>query len=176
MSDTVDLNVHQIIATPNHTHFTQCQTIKPPLPFHNHSPLTKHPFIMIALVLLLFTLLLPSTLTLLPPAPPALPALPESSLTRYSRHLLLPTFGLENQKILSKSRVLVCGAGGLGSPLLQYLAAMGVGKLGVIDGDTVDLSNLQRQIIHGEGTVGVNKAVSAKKRIMEVRRRCVERK
>ncbi|GMH78822.1 hypothetical protein TrVE_jg3423 [Triparma verrucosa] len=99
---------------------------------------------------------------------PPLPQLPESALSRYSRHLLLPTFGIDNQKVLSKSRVLVVGAGGLGSPLLQYLAAMGVGVLGVVDGDTVDVSNLQRQIIHSEGTVGVNKAVSAMKRITEI--------
>lgn len=114
-----------------------------------------------ALFIGVVTLLLPTTHTLMTPP---LPQLPESALSRYSRHLLLPTFGIDNQKVLSKSRVLVVGAGGLGSPLLQYLAAMGVGVLGVVDGDTVDVSNLQRQIIHSEGTVGVNKAVSARKR------------
>jgi molybdopterin/thiamine biosynthesis adenylyltransferase len=71
-------------------------------------------------------------------------------LTRYSRHFILPEIGEEGQKKLLRSKVLLIGSGGLGSPIALYLAAAGVGTLGLVDFDTVDLSNLQRQIIHSE--------------------------
>jgi molybdopterin/thiamine biosynthesis adenylyltransferase len=81
---------------------------------------------------------------------------------RYSRHILLQDVGVEGQEKISKGKVLVIGAGGLGSPALLYLTAAGVGTIGVIDGDTVDLSNLQRQVIHSTPTVGMPKVLSAK--------------
>ena len=91
----------------------------------------------------------------------ALPPLvePAAELTldevrRYSRHLIIPDVGMEGQKRLKNARVLVIGAGGLGSPALLYLAAAGVGTLGIVEFDTVDESNLQRQIIHGQSDVG----------------------
>jgi sulfur-carrier protein adenylyltransferase/sulfurtransferase len=87
---------------------------------------------------------------------------------RYSRHLIIPDVGMDGQKRLKNARVLVIGAGGLGSPALLYLAAAGVGTLGVIDFDVVDESNLQRQIIHGQSDIGKSKAVSAKESIAEV--------
>ena len=87
---------------------------------------------------------------------------------RYSRHLIIPDVGMEGQKRLKNSRVLVIGAGGLGSPTLMYLAAAGVGTLGIVDFDTVDESNLQRQIIHGQSDVGKSKAESARESIAEV--------
>ena len=85
----------------------------------------------------------------------------DQELLRYSRHILLNEFGVEGQERLSQSRALVIGAGGLGSAALMYLASAGVGHLSVADGDCVDLTNLQRQVIHREDTVGLNKAVSA---------------
>ncbi|MCL5097991.1 MAG: molybdopterin-synthase adenylyltransferase MoeB [Candidatus Omnitrophica bacterium] len=81
---------------------------------------------------------------------------------RYSRHLLLPEVGMAGQKKLRAARVLCVGAGGLGSPALLYLAAAGIGRIGIIDGDTVDPTNLQRQIIHGTPDVGRRKTASAK--------------
>ena len=69
-------------------------------------------------------------------------------INRYARHISLPDVGIEGQRLINKSRILVIGAGGLGSPVLLYLAAAGVGEIGIIDDDLVDLSNLQRQIIH----------------------------
>jgi len=87
---------------------------------------------------------------------------------RYSRHLIIPDVGMVGQKRLKNARVLVIGAGGLGSPALLYLAAAGVGTLGVVDFDTVDVSNLQRQIIHGQSDIGKSKAISAKESIAEV--------
>ena len=84
---------------------------------------------------------------------------------RYARHLVLKHFGLEGQLKLLNSRVLIIGAGGLGSPIALYLAAAGVGTIGIADGDDVDLSNLQRQIIHSTEDLGVPKVLSAKKRI-----------
>ena len=87
---------------------------------------------------------------------------------RYSRHLIIPDVGMEGQKRLKNARVLVIGAGGLGSPALLYLAAAGVGTLGIVEFDTVDESNLQRQIIHGQSDVGRSKALSAKESIAEV--------
>jgi len=83
-------------------------------------------------------------------------------ISRYSRHLLIPDVGLDGQKRLKNSKVLVIGAGGLGSPVLLYLAAAGVGTLGIIDFDVVDESNLQRQIIHGQSDIGRLKSRSAK--------------
>ncbi|MBM3497129.1 MAG: HesA/MoeB/ThiF family protein [Armatimonadetes bacterium] len=85
----------------------------------------------------------------------------EEQVERYSRHILLKEVGVEGQRRLLGSSALVVGAGGLGSPIIQYLAAAGVGRLGIADGDAVELSNLQRQIVHGTADVGKPKAVSA---------------
>jgi len=98
---------------------------------------------------------------------------PAESLTidevrRYSRHLIIPDVAMAGQKRLKNSRVLAIGAGGLGSPTLMYLAAAGVGTLGVIDYDVVDESNLQRQIIHGQSDIGRSKAESARDSIREI--------
>jgi len=87
---------------------------------------------------------------------------------RYSRHLALQEFGLENQLKLKRAKVLVVGAGGLGSPILFYLAAAGVGTLGIADGDTVDLSNLQRQILFTLHDIGHNKATAARARLAQL--------
>ena len=87
---------------------------------------------------------------------------------RYSRHLIIPDVAMAGQKRLKAARVLCVGAGGLGSPALMYLAAAGVGTLGVIDYDTVDESNLQRQIIHGQSDVGRPKAESARDSVREI--------
>lgn len=92
----------------------------------------------------------------------------DNQLLRYSRHILLPKIGYEGQEKLVNSHVLIVGAGGLGSPVALYLAASGVGKLTICDFDTVDLTNLQRQIIHTTASVGVNKAVSAQQSIYEI--------
>lgn len=89
----------------------------------------------------------------------------KAQLDRYSRHLLLPGVGAAGQQRLLDAKVLVVGAGGLGSPLLLYLAAAGVGTLGVIDDDRVELSNLQRQVLHGTETLGSPKVVSAAARL-----------
>ncbi|MBC7973314.1 MAG: molybdopterin-synthase adenylyltransferase MoeB [Verrucomicrobia bacterium] len=91
---------------------------------------------------------------------------------RYSRHLILPEVGLEGQKRLKAASVLCIGTGGLGSPLLLYLAAAGVGRIGIVDFDTVDFSNLQRQVIHGTSWVGKPKIESAKDRILEINPYC----
>ena len=91
---------------------------------------------------------------------------------RYSRHLILPEVGLEGQKRLKAASVLCIGSGGLGSPLLLYLAAAGVGRIGLVDFDVVDLSNLQRQVIHGTSWVGKPKIQSAKDRILEINPYC----
>ena len=85
----------------------------------------------------------------------------DRDLLRYSRHILLDEFGIEAQQKLSESHALVVGAGGLGSSALMYLASAGVQKITVVDGDSVDLTNLQRQIVHRESSVGINKAISA---------------
>ncbi|MBQ1796506.1 MAG: HesA/MoeB/ThiF family protein, partial [Prevotella sp.] len=87
---------------------------------------------------------------------------------RYSRHLMLPEIGEEGQKKILASRVLVVGAGGLGSPVMLYLAAAGVGTIGIIDADVVDLSNLQRQIIHHTKDLGIPKVESAKEKILAI--------
>ena len=91
---------------------------------------------------------------------------------RYSRHLILPEVGVDGQKKLKAASVLCIGSGGLGSPLLVYLAAAGVGRLGLVDFDVVDFSNLQRQIIHGTSWVGKPKIESAKNRILEINPFC----
>src|ERR671933_1391336 len=105
------------------------------------------------------------------------PNLDEIQLTkeeyeRYSRHLILPQVGLEGQKRLKAASVLCIGTGGLGSPLLLYLAAAGVGRIGIVDFDIVDHSNLQRQVIHGTSWVGKPKIESAKNRILEINPYC----
>jgi adenylyltransferase/sulfurtransferase len=89
-------------------------------------------------------------------------------IRRYSRHLIIPDVGVAGQKRLRNARVLCVGAGGLGSPALMYLAAAGVGTLGVVDFDTVDESNLQRQVIHGQSDIGRSKAQSAAHSIREI--------
>jgi adenylyltransferase/sulfurtransferase len=91
---------------------------------------------------------------------------------RYSRHLILPEVGLEGQKRLKAASVLCIGTGGLGSPLLLYLAAAGIGRIGLVDFDVVDHSNLQRQVIHGTSWVGKPKVQSAKDRILEINPFC----
>lgn len=105
------------------------------------------------------------------------PNLDEIQLTkddyeRYSRHLILPEVGLDGQKRLKAASVLCIGTGGLGSPLLLYLAAAGIGRIGIVDFDIVDSSNLQRQIIHGTSWVGKPKIQSAKDRILEINPYC----
>lgn len=92
----------------------------------------------------------------------------DNQLLRYSRHILLPKIGYEGQAKIVNSHALIVGAGGLGSPVALYLAASGVGKLTICDFDTVDLTNLQRQIIHTTQSVGVNKAVSAQQSIYAI--------
>jgi sulfur-carrier protein adenylyltransferase/sulfurtransferase len=91
---------------------------------------------------------------------------------RYSRHLILPEVGLDGQKKLKAASILCIGTGGLGSPLLLYLAAAGIGRLGIVDFDVVDSSNLQRQVIHGTSWVGKPKIESAKNRILEINPYC----
>ena len=92
----------------------------------------------------------------------------DNQLLRYSRHILLPQIAYEGQEKLNQSHALVVGAGGLGSPVAMYLAASGVGTLTICDFDVVDLTNLQRQIIHTTASVGINKAVSAQQTIYEI--------
>jgi adenylyltransferase/sulfurtransferase len=97
-----------------------------------------------------------------------LPKLSHEEILRYSRHLILPDVGIEGQRKLKAARVLLVGTGGLGSPAALYLAAAGVGTLGLIDFDVVDTTNLQRQILHGTKTVGVPKIESARQRIQDL--------
>ena len=92
----------------------------------------------------------------------------DAQIERYARHLVLPEIGDGGQARLLGSSVLVIGAGGLGSPLLLYLAAAGVGRIGVVDDDDVDLSNLQRQVVHDSSNVGMAKVESAKARLAEI--------
>lgn len=98
--------------------------------------------------------------------------LTQEDYERYSRHLILPEVGVEGQKRLKAAKVLCVGTGGLGSPLLLYLAAAGVGTIGIVDFDVVDFSNLQRQVIHGTSWVGKPKIESAKNRIHEINPFC----
>lgn len=102
------------------------------------------------------------------PGSTPVPELDDEDFVRYARHLILDEVGEEGQARLLASRVLVVGAGGLGAPLLLYLAAAGVGTIGVVDDDTVDLSNLQRQVIHGTDTVGRPKVESAAEAVARV--------
>ncbi|MEU3016218.1 MULTISPECIES: adenylyltransferase/sulfurtransferase MoeZ [unclassified Nocardiopsis] len=104
----------------------------------------------------------------LPPLVEPAAELTVDEVRRYSRHLIIPDVGMDGQKRLKNAKVLVVGAGGLGSPALLYLAAAGVGTLGIIDFDVVDESNLQRQVIHGQSDVGRPKAESARDSIKEV--------
>ena len=94
--------------------------------------------------------------------------LTREELIRYSRHILLPQVGEEGQGTLKKARVLLVGAGGLGSPVALYLAAAGIGTLGLVDFDSVDLSNLQRQILHGSSGIGSRKIDSARDRLQDI--------
>ena len=96
------------------------------------------------------------------------PELTVDEVRRYSRHLIIPDVGMSGQRRLMNAKVLCVGAGGLGSPALMYLAAAGVGTLGIVEFDTVDESNLQRQIIHGQSDIGKSKALSAKEAISEI--------
>ena len=95
-------------------------------------------------------------------------ALSQEEVERYSRHLIMPEVGMSGQKKLKAASVLLIGAGGLGSPLAMYLAAAGVGRLGLVDYDVVDASNLQRQVIHGTADVGRPKLESARARILDI--------
>jgi len=97
-----------------------------------------------------------------------LPELNHEEILRYSRHLLIPEVGLEGQRKLKNSSALIVGTGGLGSPVSLYLAAAGVGRIGLVDYDVVDSSNLQRQIIHGTSTIGKLKVESAKSKLLDL--------
>lgn len=98
--------------------------------------------------------------------------LDDPQLIRYSRHIMLPQIDVEGQEKLLAGRVLMIGAGGLGAPAAMYLASAGIGRLTICDGDTVDLTNLQRQIVHRESRVGVNKAESAKTELATINPDC----
>ena len=106
--------------------------------------------------------------TSLPPLVEPAAELTREEVARYSRHLIIPDLGVDGQKRLKNAKVLVIGAGGLGSPALLYLAAAGVGTIGIVDFDVVDESNLQRQIIHGQSDIGRSKAQSARDSISEI--------
>lgn len=94
--------------------------------------------------------------------------LSQEELKRYSRHLVLPDFGIKNQEKLKHGSVLVVGAGGLGCPVLQYLTAAGIGTIGIVDGDVVSLSNLQRQVLYTVDDIGKPKAIQAKERLLKL--------
>ena len=104
----------------------------------------------------------------LPPLVEPAALLSREEVMRYSRHLIIPDVATTGQKRLKNSRVLIIGAGGLGSPALLYLAAAGVGTLGIVDFDVVDESNLQRQVIHGQSDIGRSKAESARDSVLEI--------
>ena len=106
--------------------------------------------------------------TTLPPLVEPAAELTREEVARYSRHLIIPDLGVDGQKRLKNAQVLVIGAGGLGSPALLYLAAAGVGTIGIVEFDVVDESNLQRQIIHGQSDIGRSKAESARDSIREI--------
>src|SRR5512139_2190722 len=97
-----------------------------------------------------------------------LPDLSREEILRYSRHLLSPEVGLEGQRRLKAASVLVIGTGGLGSPVALYLAAAGIGRIGLVDYDVVDFSNLQRQVIHGTSGIGELKVESARRRMLDL--------
>jgi adenylyltransferase/sulfurtransferase len=97
-----------------------------------------------------------------------LPELSRDEILRYSRHLLIPEVGLEGQRKLKNASVLIIGTGGLGSPVALYLAAAGIGRIGLVDYDVVDSSNLQRQVIHGTSTVGKLKVESARAKLLDL--------
>ncbi len=97
-----------------------------------------------------------------------LPELTHAEILRYSRHLLIPEVGLEGQRKLKAASVLVIGTGGLGSPVALYLAAAGIGRIGLVDYDVVDSSNLQRQVIHGTAGIGTLKVESARRRMLDL--------
>ena len=101
-----------------------------------------------------------------------LPELDQWDIARFSRHLILEEVGVEGQRRLKGAKVLCIGTGGLGSPLLLYLAAAGVGRIGIVDFDVVDESNLQRQVVHGTAAVGKPKVQSARERILDINPRC----
>ena len=96
----------------------------------------------------------------------------DRQLTRYSRHILLPQVDIEGQQRLLEGHVLLIGAGGLGAPAALYLAAAGVGRITICDGDNVDLTNLQRQVIHRESDIGMNKAHSARRALAKINPDC----
>ena len=98
----------------------------------------------------------------------SLPTLSHAEIARYSRHLIMPEVGMEGQRKIKAARVLMIGTGGLGAPLGMYLAAAGVGTLGIVDFDVVDESNLQRQIVHGTKDVGRPKIESARERLSDI--------
>ncbi|MEH3136180.1 MULTISPECIES: adenylyltransferase/sulfurtransferase MoeZ [Mycolicibacterium] len=104
----------------------------------------------------------------MPPLVEPAAELTREEVARYSRHLIIPDMGVDGQKRLKNAKVLVIGAGGLGSPTLLYLAAAGVGTIGIVEFDVVDESNLQRQIIHGQSDIGRSKAQSARDSVLEV--------
>jgi sulfur-carrier protein adenylyltransferase/sulfurtransferase len=110
----------------------------------------------------------PTSRTSLPPLVEPATQLSRDEVARYSRHLIIPDLGVDGQKRLKNAKVLVIGAGGLGAPTLLYLAAAGVGTIGIVDFDVVDESNLQRQIIHGVADVGRSKAQSARDSIAAI--------
>src|SRR5690242_6355712 len=94
--------------------------------------------------------------------------LSNEEIRRYSRHLIMPEIGMEGQRRMKEGSILLIGAGGLGAPLALYLAAAGVGHIGLVDFDVVDESNLQRQIVHGTSTLGVRKTESARLRLNDL--------
>lgn len=98
----------------------------------------------------------------------SLPELSHEEISRYSRHLILDEVGMQGQRMLKGSSVMCIGTGGLGAPLLLYLAAAGVGRIGIIDYDVVEASNLHRQVIHGTSSIGQSKVASAKARILDI--------
>jgi len=108
------------------------------------------------------------TRELISPAAVAEVQLSHEEVRRYSRHLIMPEVGVQGQRKLKAASVLLIGAGGLGSPLAMYLAAAGIGRIGLVDYDVVDYSNLQRQAIHGTSDVGRPKLESARARIVDI--------
>src|SRR5438046_8345499 len=103
-----------------------------------------------------------------PPAKAAVSQLTADQINRYKRHLILPEVGMEGQKKLLNAKVLCVGAGGLGSPIALYLAAAGVGTIGLADVDVVSPSNLQRQVLFGISTIGVDKVTAAARRLKDL--------